>query len=151
MKPIFHIIIGVVISLLLWLHPEINYLAVLVIFLSSVLIDFDHYLYFILKKKDISLIKAYNWFLKKRDFLISKPTKEQKKYKSSILIFHNFEFLIILLLLILIHEIFLWILFGIIIHLILDFIETFKRGFKNTKMSLIFNLIKNKNKKEFNF
>jgi len=46
MTPRYHFIIGAIVSLLLWLHPEINYITASIIFLSSILIDFDHYIYY---------------------------------------------------------------------------------------------------------
>ena len=67
MLPKKHIILGLIFSLtLIFLFPAIGWKGFGVIFLSSVFIDIDHYLYFIFKKKDINLMNSYNWFIKKR-------------------------------------------------------------------------------------
>ena len=145
----YHIIIGLIISGLIWfIFPNIGWFYVLVIFLSSFLIDFDHYLWYAFKKKDWNLINAYNWMMKKRDFFKGMLISERYKYKTMIMIFHGIECWILILLLIFIHKIFLFILIGVAIHMILDFIDLiYNKHPLYLKTSQICVHIKNKKKK----
>ncbi len=56
MLPKHHVVLGFVISLTVFIiFPSIGLISFLIIWASSVLIDFDHYLYYVFKKKDFSL------------------------------------------------------------------------------------------------
>ena len=121
--PSTHIIFGAIISaLLLLFFPLIGIMGCVIIFLSSVLIDVDHYLYYAIKKKDWSLRNAYNWFLSKRDIFLRASKKERAKMERLILVLHGIECLAIFALLILVHKIFVFVLIGFVIHLLLDLI-----------------------------
>lgn len=151
MLPKIHIIIGAIVSSLIFLFfPSIGWLAAIIIFLSSFLIDFDHYLFYVFKSKDINPRKAFLWFLSQRDFLLSIPKNKRKDYKKAIFIFHGIEFLVVLtFLVVFVHKIFLFILLGIIIHLAMDLIDILSNGLPlYQKTSQIYTHIKNKGKKE---
>jgi len=147
MLPSKHIILGFVSSLVLFfIYPEFGFLGIAIIFLSSFLLDFDHYLYYIFKKRDLSLKRAYNYFLKLRDFFGA--ADKGKKYKEPILIFHGVEFFIVLVLLTYFASLFQFVLFGSLIHMVFDFIDSYINNHPiEYKISQIYNLIKNKNKK----
>lgn len=150
MLPKTHIIIGALFSIALWLiFPAINWYGTLTIFLASFLIDFDHYLYYVKNKRTLNLREAYKWFVDKREKLLRLTSQERAKYKKVIMIFHGIECWIILLLLLFVHKIFMLILVGILIHMILDFIEIYqiKDPFYQ-KTSQIYTYIKNKKKLE---
>lgn len=152
MLPKTHIIIGFLASLvLLALIPKITILGATLIFLSSFLIDVDHYMYYVLKQKDHNLKKAYYWFIQTGVAFKKLSISNQKKFKRSIMIFHGIEFWIILILLIIfVHKIFLFILIGISIHMTLDFIDLLKNNQPlHLKTSQIYTHITNKKKKEF--
>jgi len=127
MLPKYHILIGFLVSLIIVFTFNIPWIGGLIIFLSSFLIDVDHYLYYVFKERDISLKNAYNYFLKIRD----KVNKNKKNYKPLFIIFHGVETLIILLIFISLNffrDFFSWILIGFIIHLSLDYIDYIKSG-----------------------
>jgi hypothetical protein len=152
MLPRAHIIVGLISSFILFLVcPQITFFYALIIFLASVLIDVDHYLYYAFRKKDLHLSRAYNWFRgQQKRFAKLKPS-ERSKYKSTIIIFHGIEFLLVLILLVIfINKIFLFILIGVIIHLFLDYYDLIvsKRDFY-IKISQIYTHIKNKKKPKF--
>jgi len=150
--PKFHIVVGAVASILIYFLFPVTLLQTLIIFLSSFLIDADHYFYYIFKKKDINFFRARNWFMKKRNLWRKMPKEEKRKYKLSIIIFHGIEFLIIILILAQFYNIFYFMLVGIIIHLVLDWIEMiYIHHPLYHKLSQIYTLIKNKNKKDFVF
>lgn len=150
MLPKFHIIIGLIFSLLvLILSPSIGLPGFFIILASSVLIDVDHYLYYVCKKHDLSLKNAYNWFISKNKFMKSLPLKQREKYKKVIIIFHGIEFWSIIFILSFFHKIFLFVLLGIIIHLIADFIWLFlEKGSLYQKLSQVNIYLKNKGKKD---
>jgi hypothetical protein len=150
MLPKTHIIYGLFASLILFLvFPQITLFYTLIIFLSSVLIDFDHYLYYAIRFKDWSLKNAYNWFLKNRDAMLKIKPEARRNYRSAIMVFHGIEFWIVLGLLIFVHKIFLFVLIGIAIHMILDFIEILSSKKPiHIKTSQVYTHIRNKSLKE---
>ena len=151
MLPKYHIVFGMIISLIIYFLFQITFFQFLLIFLSSFLIDVDHYFYYIFKEKNLSLTKAYAWGKKsgrKWDIL---SLKEKKEYKTPIFIFHGIEFLFLLVILSFFNNLFLYIFLGIIIHLILDFIDIIHtKDLLLYKFSQIYVYIRNKNKKIFN-
>lgn len=149
MKPLKHIILGFIFSLILYfIFPKIKLIEFSLIFLSSFLIDVDHYLYYVYKKRNLNLKKAYKWFIQKRDKLLTLPKKKRAEYKSSFLFLHGIEFLIILGLLSLISEIFFFIFLGIAFHLILDIPEVYYRFNRADKISIFWDYFKFKNLKK---
>ena len=146
MLPKWHILFGALVSIILYLFFNLTLYQTLIVFLSSIVVDFDHYLYYIFKYKKIGIREAYNCFSKKREKWISLKPEEREKYKRYIFIFHGVEFWIILIFFFFINKFFLWILIGITLHMILDFTEIFynKEPFY-TKFSQILVFIKNKN------
>jgi hypothetical protein len=125
MRPKWHILFGFVISYILVYFFNISIIAGTVIFLSSFLIDIDHYAYYVITKKEQSLRKAYNYFIEARKKFISFSQKEKKKYRRPLMVFHGIEFLAILIALSIFNNFFLWVLIGIAIHMILDFSEMY--------------------------
>jgi|SRR3989344_1236978 len=149
MLPKHHIFIGFIISIFLFLIFPITILEASIIFLSSFLIDFDHYLFYLYKKKDVNLKNSFNDFIK-RGKEYRKLSKEQKEeLKQPIFLFHGVEFWSILLILSFVNKIFIFILIGIFIHMTLDYIDLYHRKepfYKKTSQIMVY--IKNKNKKE---
>jgi len=151
MLPKIHILVGAITTIIIFiLFPSISLLGLLLLFLSSFLIDFDHYLYYAIIKKDISLSRAYKWFMNKRSIANKMKPIQLAQYKKEIFLFHGIEFWIVLLLLILVNKIFLFILLGIIIHMTLDFIELYSRNYPlYQKTSQLYNYKKNQGLKSF--
>jgi hypothetical protein len=151
MLPKFHIVLGAIASLIIYLIYPITLLQALTIFLSSVLIDVDHYLTHALKYKTLSLKKAKNYFLKRRNKWITLTSNEKQKIKRHLLIFHGIEFIAILLVLSFYNPIFKFILIGILIHLFLDYLDLIHYNDKiYSKFSQVYTQIKNKNKISLN-
>ena len=150
MYPLSHFFLGLIFSLfLIILFPQIGLVGFFLILASTVLIDVDHYIYYIYKKKDFSLVNAYNWFAKKKDKLILKSRKQRNKIFFGIYFLHGFEMLFILLLAtIFISKFFLFIMLAFNFHLLLDIIETKTYLDRPIKISLIYDLISSRNLKE---
>jgi len=150
MFPKYHLILGLLLSpILLLLFPGIGFLGVLLIFLSSFLIDVDHYLYYVYNKRDWSLKRAYRWFIKRRKAHSKLPKEEVGEYKQIILIFHGIECWGLIFLISLIFNPMFLVFFGIIFHLLFDFVESLYYGISiSDKFSQVYVFIMNRNKKE---
>jgi hypothetical protein len=97
MLPKYHIFFGILCVIILhFVFPQISWFNLAIVFLSSVLIDGDHYLYFILEKKNFSLIKALNWYREKSKIMCSFNKKERKKVYTGFYLFHGVEWIILL-------------------------------------------------------
>jgi len=139
-----HIIWGFIFSLLiLLLFPQIELIGFFLIWSSSVLIDFDHYVYYIYKKKDWSLMKAYNWNMNKTKQFLSLSRKERNKTFTGFFIFHGLEILIILFILgIFLSRYFFFISLGILFHTLLDIVYSSQYMDRFDKFSLILDIFK---------
>jgi hypothetical protein len=119
------------------------------IFFSSFLIDVDHYLYYLYKKKDSSLLNAYKYWIKNREKWRKLKKREYKNYRIKPMYFHGLEFLILLLILSLITPIFFWVFLGSLLHLFLDFITLVYYEFPlYAKLSQAYVWISNRDKNE---
>lgn len=153
MYPRYHILIGFLFCLILiLLFPDISSLGVSLLFLSSILIDVDHYIYFVFKKKSFSLTAAYLWFKKLRvKWLGTKNKKEIFSYRWPMWFLHNVEVLFLLAIISLYFPFIWFIFFGFLFHLFLDMGEEIYMGLPlYLKFSLIYLLLRNRNKRDLN-
>lgn len=112
MLPKTHMIYGALFSILLFLFKvDPNYC--ILVFFASFLIDFDHYSWYVIRKKDISLKKAYYHL------------KDNVKKKLTLMIFHTIEFHIFVLLLSYFWIGFFYIFIGMLFHSLLDLIDLY--------------------------
>jgi uncharacterized membrane protein len=125
MLPNKHALYGILFSLSLFsFFPSIGFLGIILIFLSSVFIDVDHYFASILSGNGFSLQKAYKWMLAKN--------KNKYEYVSKWIIpFHGIELFIVLFSLYFLNDgiianILIYIIIGCLFHLFLDIIDLFK-------------------------
>ena len=134
MLPKWHILFGAIFSMLVYFIFNINLFQVSLIFLASIFIDFDHYLFYVFRKKDFNLKRAYIWHK-------SLP----KDHKPLMQIFHTIEFFIIIFLLSFIWIGFLFILIGLLLHSIIELIDMiYSKKFNGREFSLISYLVRDK-------
>jgi len=153
MHPKYHFIIGVIFIIFLhFIFPQITFLNLLIILFSSVLIDGDHYVYYIIKKRDFNLFRCYKWYKIETNKTCHLSMNERKKVYTGFYLFHGIEILIILFLLgTYIAQFFIFIFIGFSLHLFFDIISEiyFKRTIH--KISIIYSyyrwkkLVRNKN------
>ena len=120
MLPRWHIIFGAIFTAIIWIFsPETKIIYLSLVFLSSVLIDFDHYLITLTNTKKLSLRKSLKYFkcLGEKE---RKEKKNNKREKGHFYIFHTLEFHILVLLLSLVRIEFFYIFLGMIFHSLLD-------------------------------
>ena len=150
MLPKYHILVGAIISVLLYLLSNLTPFQASIIFLASLLIDIDHYLFYVFRKKDINPVKSVRFFYKRRMWLSSLSLSERRKYRNPLMIFHGFEFLVFIGILSFFNILFFWVLLGAIIHLILDLAESAYLGYPlYLRLSQIYTYFKEKERTGF--
>ena len=90
----------------------------LIVLLGGFFIDVDHYLIYAYKKKDLSLVRAYNYFKNVSDH----------DFKDQPLVLHFLELTAILILLSFYSYIAFLLTIGVVTHLLLDFIHEVKNS-----------------------
>ena len=143
-----HFIIGLICASIITYVFNLTFFTGLIIFLSSWLIDIDHYFWYALEFKDLNPFNALRWRIKSAKKWKKLVRKERFKFKQGVFIFHSVGFWAALIALTFLDKIFLWILIGIGIHMIIDFVDLIKRK-RNIleKISLAYVVRKNKNRK----
>jgi len=150
MKFKHHILIGLIGSILISYIFDLTYIEWLIIFASSILIDIDHYFWYMNETKTINPFKAIKWYIDHQKYSIwKKLSKEEKsKYKRGFYAFHGIEFWLILILLSFWNITFLFILIGIMLHIVPDVSYLiWKEESPLQKISQIYVLKRNKNKR----
>jgi hypothetical protein len=150
MVPKYHILFGFIFSIILFfVSPQINFLEAGIIFISSFMMDIDHYFYYVLKKKNINPAKAVKWFFDKRKKLKKISPEKRTLYYSGFYFLHGIETLIILFILgIFLSKVFLLIFIGFVFHLFLDHLEQIYYNERMDKISIIYDFIKFRKMKE---
>lgn len=142
MLPRIHIFIGIIfLTILYFLFPQITLFNLLIFFASSIFIDGDHYLYYILREKNLSVVKCFQWYKRNVKRTFSLPMNERKKIYSGFYLFHGIEWIIILFVLgFYVNSLFLFVCMGFLLHFLID--TPSELYFKGTidKSSLIYNL-----------
>ncbi len=148
MMPRWHFLFGLLASLVLYFFG-FNLINISIFFLASFLIiDLDHVPRFIFKEKSINPFKFYSWSLHRRDVWLGLSRAQKRSYKKPIFFFHNIETLLVLVLLSPLLPLLYFVLAGFLFHLITDLIyQHFQKEEKHHKLSLIYTLLNNKNKK----
>lgn len=110
MNPIFHIIFSLFFTIIIY-FLNTNFSLLIGFFGGAAFLDIDHYFYYLVKFKNLSLQKALQFF----DSVKHKP-------KPAFCLFHTIEFVSCLVILSFIcpHDFLTGLVFGIVAHLLLD-------------------------------
>jgi len=143
MLPRWHILSGVLFTILIWaVAPKISFVYLSLIFFASFLIDFDHYINAVLKTGKLSLIEAFEYYKKREKELDEYERKYKKRVRGDFHLFHTLEFQ----LLVGIIGIFLLPLFylfiGMVFHSLLDLIGLAKAGKLHRREYFLFNFLR---------
>ena len=111
------------------LSPKIGLIGFFIIWVSSIFIDVDHYIYYVWKKRDLNLKRAFDYFAEASKKAMKLPRSERWKKRANPCIFHGIEAIILLIFLSFFHVFFLYILLGFIFHEFLDFLHILYYGF----------------------
>ena len=111
---------------------------ILLILAGGVLIDIDHYFWYILKYKDFNIINSYKFYIKNIE------TNNYKNVIGILLIFHTIEFLLVMIILSYYFEFAFIFTIGLLSHYLLDYTFLYFVVKKSiTSNSIILWLIKN--------
>ncbi|MBS3071731.1 hypothetical protein J4408_01940 [Candidatus Pacearchaeota archaeon] len=144
MLPRYHILLGTIFTLLiLIILPGINLIYLSLIFLSSFLIDFDHYAMSVIKTGKISLLKSFDYHNKAR-IVQEKEIRARIKRKGDFHLFHTIEFHLFVGLLGLIWIGFFYVFIGMVFHSLLDIYDGLKKGWLYRREFFFFNWISKK-------
>lgn len=120
MLPRWHILYGAVFTAIIWfLVPETKIFYLVLIFFSSFIMDFDHYVASVLKTKKLFLFHSFKYHEEQR----KKELADKKKGitgKGDFHFFHTIEFHIVVGLLALFWNGFFYIFIGMVFHSLLD-------------------------------
>ena len=146
MRPHKHIFYGLIFSALIYLiFPGIKTEGLLILFLSTFLIDIDHYIYYVLKKRDLNPIRAFKWHMENFRKYHSIPEEERKNFFGGLFIFHGVEFLTILFIAgVFLYKPIVLVFIGFLFHLFLDWYAEFCYKGKSIKLSFIIDVINSK-------
>jgi len=148
MKFRYRVLIGFVASYILVQFFNFSLIAGIIIFLASWMIDGDHYFWYAFETKDWNPIHAIKWYIKSVPKWSALSLKEREKFQRGVFICHSLIFWMLLATLSFIHPFFLWVLIGVAIHMVSDFIDLIIQGEKlYTKIFPCYVVKKNKNKK----
>ena len=147
MLPKWHLFLGFFFALTLFLvFPEIEITGFLIIIFSTLLIDVDHYIYYVFKKRDLRLKKAYKWFCKRQKKINGLSREQRNKFPGVFCFLHGIEALLILLLLgVFLSKYFFYVFIGFAFHLLLDIIHQRKIHDRLDRVSLINDFLKFRN------
>lgn len=148
MLPRWHVILGIIFSIFLYyLFPGIGALNAVLVFLASVLIDFDHYMTAVQSKKSFSLFDAFDYY-KELEVIANKDIKKGIRKKYDFHVFHTLEFHILVLLLGFFWQGFFFIFIGMLFHSLIDIISMSNAGVLYMREFFFFNwMIKIKRRK----
>ncbi len=130
MHPITHLISSLLLALVLL--PFYGTGSFIILF--SVFIDLDHILFYYQKSNKLNVFRAYKFF---------KEGKGEKEF-GSLFLFHNIEFLLILLLFYLMSPLMIFLLLGVLLHYALDMLYDYNKVGRTIKnYSILLYLSKN--------
>ncbi len=106
------------------LYPFYNWMVAF-LFVGAILVDSDHVLWYWFKHKQFSPTKTFKYCTDIEKY------SDIKEYKGAIMIFHTWDALLISFIIALFSNIFLMIFIGLAVHLICDFLYSYKlfKGF----------------------
>jgi len=123
-----HILIGLIFTLLIWaIIPKMPLVYLALIFLSSFLIDFDHYVVSFSKTKKWRLGDAFEYH-RKKGVEERRDIAQGIRRKSDFHLFHTLEFHFIVGVLGIFFIAFFYIFIGMILHSLLDVFDLLSRG-----------------------
>lgn len=145
MRPDKHFIFGFIFSLAIFLiFPSVGLLGSMIILISAIfLIDFDHYLYYAFRKKNLNPMKAFNWYIDNWKKFNTLTLEQKKGVYGGVYIFHGIEILTILFFLgIFLSKYFIFVFIGFLFHMFLDWSQEIKCKERTDKLFLIGDILK---------
>tara|TARA_Y100000310_G_scaffold158082_2_gene157518 strand:+ start:1988 stop:2425 length:438 start_codon:yes stop_codon:yes gene_type:complete len=143
MLPRWHIFWGGIFTILVWAFSEVSYLNLSLIFFSSFLIDFDHYLSSAMKTKKLGLRRAFQYY-KDEDKVARSERSRGIRRRGDFHLFHTLEFHVLVGVLSLLYIQFFFIFIGMVFHSLLDIGYIIHKDFFYRREFFFFNWLKNR-------
>jgi len=138
MNPPYHVLFGFLFSVfLLILFPETGIINVSLLFLSSILIDIDHYFFYVYEKRGFNLRKAYDYFIEHKKKWEEFGKSTNYNLPPAFFIFHGLEVLLLLFALSFFFKPLYFVFIGFSFHIFLDLIEQAVYSSKYQKISAV--------------
>lgn len=138
MLPKDHFLFGLIFSSLLFIiFPKIGIINTIIILLSSIFIDVDHYFFYAYKYKEYSLMKAYSHSINTGKKFLGIPRNKRGDFYSGFYIFHGIEIILLLVSFSVFFQFFFFVAVGIAFHLLLDITHQTKYSDRIDKISPI--------------
>lgn len=145
MMPKWHILFGFIFSLIIVSFFNLSWIQGAIVFISSILIDLDHYVLYIFKERNFHPLRFWNWSLYRTKKWKGFSKKEKKLHRESHFLLHGVETILVLFILSFIWEFFFWVFLGFSFHIFLDICERiFSREHIAVKFSQIWIWQRNK-------
>lgn len=146
----WHIFLGLIASLVLYLF-NINLIYISIFFVSSFFfIDLDHVPRFVIRERSLNPIKFFQEHSFSKDKWNKLTRKQQEVYKKPIFFLHNIETLFVFLIISFLYYPAFFVFIGFAFHLLCDLIyQHYLHHEKYYKFCLVYTIIKNKGKKDF--
>ena len=144
MIPRWHIVLGLIFTAIVYFSvPGIEWYFLLLIFLSSFLIDFDHYVASVIKTGNIGLFKSFEYH-RKMQKVEKKENEKGIRQRGDFHLFHTIEFHALIGLLGLFWVGFVYIFIGMVFHSLIDVISLIHEDRTYRREFFFFNWIRNK-------
>ena len=144
----YHVLVGILIPAFLHFLLDVQLIVAITIALASILIDIDHYFWYVVEAKDANPLNAIKWYVKASPKIKKMPHKKRQEYTRGVFIFHNWICWGLLFLLGFLNPFFFYILIGFMIHIIPDLVVLRRMGESIIqKISIGYVLKRNKKKK----
>jgi len=144
MLPRWHILSGAILTLIFWLvAPQTPILYLALLFLSSFLIDFDHYVCAVHKVKSVKLNKAFEYH-KEDQKIAEREYKKGIRKRGDFHLFHTIEFHLFVGVLGLFWSIFFYVFIGMVFHSLLDVYDMAKEDKLYRREFFFFNWLRDK-------
>lgn len=144
MLPRWHIFWGAIFSLFIWeFVGEIKYEYTLLIFLSSIFIDLDHYINAVIKNKNLHLGRAFDYHKDMAKIQEGERKKGIRK-KGDFHLFHTIEFHLFIALIGIFWTPFFYIFIGMVFHSFLDFFYLINKDYLYRREYFFFKWISDK-------
>ena len=144
MLPRYHVLYGAIFTLLFWIIvPEVPLIYLAVLFLSSFLIDFDHYVVASYRNNHASLNKALKYHDKDK-IIADKEYKRGIKRRGDFHLFHTIEFHFLIGFIGMFYALFFYIFIGMVFHSLLDVFDMLKSRRLYRREYFFFNWLRKK-------
>lgn len=145
MNPPGHVFFGLLFSaFLFFLFPEVGIVNLSLLFLSSTLMDVDHYFFYIYRKKSFDIYKAYKYALEHKRQIREFGIEADEEFPKYFYIFHGFEIILIAFILSFFFKPAYFIFIGFSFHLLLDLVEQAVYSDKFQKVSALNDFLKSR-------